>query len=168
LVFTGVNSIGSSGTVNLYNDPNGNRDTGGSGAFSGGTYTTNGSEIKIKIVYSFSIGGGSGKISMSGKFGGQIEIGKTMDSPYYVFGSNGMYLTDGYYGTISMVKYNGLSIRYKGSKTNEIFFNSNGGMFLNTVSGGYKYSLDMSRFIIEVSGGASVTNMRNYITKTSV
>lgn len=167
LVFTGIQNIGSSGTVTLYNDPNGNKDTGGSGSFYGGTYTANGSSISIKIVYSFSIGGGSGKISMSGKFGGQVEIGKLMTTPYYAFGSNGIYLTDGYYGTISMTRNNGLSIRYKGSKTNELFMDYNK-MLLSTVSGGYKYSLNMSDFIMAVENGASPTLMAQYITKTSI
>ena len=84
-----------------------------------GTYSTNAhtftaskaGTINIYVTYSFSIGAGSGKISLDGKFDGQIEVGQGKSGAYFAFGSNGLYLTDGM-GSILLKNNNSLFLKY--------------------------------------------------------
>lgn len=134
LVFSGISGLS---TKNVYNSSN---STGGNGSFYGGTYTATGS-ISIKLVYSYKIGGGNGRISMNGSFGGQIEVGTASYNPYYAFGNNAMYLTDGR-SSVYMNPTEGISLRYSGYTTGyEILVNS-GGIVLNKITSRGKSQLN--------------------------
>lgn len=134
LVFSGISGLS---TKNVYNSSN---STGGNGSFYGGTYTATGS-ISIKLVYSYQIGGGNGRISMNGSFGGQIEVGTASYNPYYAFGNNAMYLTDGR-NSVYMNPSEGISLRYSGYTAGyEILINS-GGIVLNKITSRGKSQLN--------------------------
>lgn len=128
--------------------------TGGSYTWTGVTSTTSSATVKVSIIYSFSIGGTNGKIKMYGKFGGQIEVGSKRTTPYYAFGKNGLYLTDGRYGAIQ-IGSDGVGITYG---SNEIWLTSSGiaigSVYSNSNGSKLKYTLNLSEVMKNSVGSA--------------
>lgn len=161
LVFTGVQSLTenvlvSNGTIN-----------DGSQTFSwttgDTTYRANGDNISVKMVYSYTIGGGSGNISFSGRFERQIAVGTRKIAPYYAFGNNGLFLSTEK-GNITL----GGSGLYLTFGNNSIEATQND-MIIKTVSGGYEYSMSLAKMMSQFADvyGTEI-NLQGYITRRTL
>lgn len=161
LVFTGVQSLTenvlvSNGTIN-----------DGSQTFSwttgDTTYRANGDNISVKMVYSYTIGGGSGNISFSGRFERQIAVGTRKIAPYYAFGNNGLFLSTGK-GNITLGG-SGLYLTF-GNNSIEVTQND---MIIKTVSGGYEYSMSLAKMMSQFADvyGTEI-NLQGYITRRTL
>ena len=142
-------------------------ETGCSYSWTGDTFTANSSApLKITMTYSFSIGGGKGRISMLGDFSGPIEVGRSNTTASYIFGSNGAYLTDGK-SVVSLNRASGitLSVGYNAIKiTNgDIVLETTRTVGTGTSQTTTKYSMSLRDLLVK-----NIGNTTGYMLKTAV
>ena len=142
-------------------------ETGCSYSWTGDTFTANSSApLKITMTYSFSIGGGKGRISMLGDFSGPIEVGRSNTTASYIFGSNGAYLTDGK-SVVSLNRASGitLSVGYNAIKiTNgDIVLETTRTVGTGTSQTTTKYSMSLRDLLVK-----NIGNTTGYMIKTAV